>query len=149
MEQMLEGVMESIQNLSQLLSDPEDKRSWSDIARKEEMKVFELKKKVVKWMVEQAEAEDKSSVSGSSRTSVVADIAEDGLRVLTSQQTFQRTANRIPIDQLKKDFERAMVRLGHQITLVEDLLKASDTGMMNHEIQSLDRTYDDMIAIYK
>ena len=146
MEQLLEGVMKSVQNLSQLLADTESKKWWSDVARKEEMKVFELKKTVVKWMVEQAEAEDKSSISESSRTSTIADIAEDGLRVVTSQQAFQRTANRIPIDQLKKDFERTMVRLSHQITLVEDLLKASDTGMMNHEIQSLDRSYDDMIA---
>lgn len=118
----------------------------------EDAKVFELKKEVVKWMVLQAEVDKSSYVSGSSRTSIIMDVGDNGPRNFnTEQEIFHRIADRIPTrneneDQLKRDLERTMGRLSNQRTLVEDLLESTDTDMMNHEIQALDKAYDDMIA---
>ena len=107
--------------------------------KKEDVEILQLKQKAVTMMTEgnaqienvneKVKANDQELVSHSK-----------------SSFTLWRKEESLSEDHLKKEVNRLGKRLENQKCLVNGLLKSNDTEIMNREVQTLDRVYDELIA---
>ena len=111
----------------------------------EEQRVFEVKKEAVKWMITQAEADDRSQVSRSSRQTILSDhSARFGNRKGREGKKYTEAQRK---DQLWEELGKLRVNLDAQKARCKDLVLAKDIGLLRQAMENLEETYKDATEI--
>ena len=156
MEQIHENLAATANRLSEIIPFEAAKSLSAKIAI-EDAKMFETKKLVVKWMSVQAEDDDKSILSSSSRQTVLSDMSYNSanrkmkatvLKVGRKENIQEKEEKEKSEPQLKKQLRdklfKLRLKLENQKSLFKDLVKSNDTGMLGREMQKLQETYRSM-----
>ena len=111
----------------------------------EEQRVFEVKKEAVKWMITQAEADDRSQVSRSSRQTILSDhSARFGNRKGREGKKYTEAQRK---DQLWEELGKLRVNLDAQKARCKELVLAKDIGLLRQAMENLEETYKDATEI--
>ena len=95
------------------------------------------------WMIRNVD--DGGQVAIENSDHVEADSGESASRV-AKQKSRMEERKKGKEDNLKTEVMKIKERLGRQKEIINDLLKANDSEMVNRELESLDKIYDDLVA---
>ena len=146
-------------SLRELLPGMEAKKIMEKVEQ-EDAEIHQIKRSMVKLMAsgnnsENLDAVDKAPISerDDKECQLVYDrnkpIDGEGMieTVGLQEDDFAVTFSREHVnEQLREEVRRIGARLGNQQSLVRDLLKSTDSDMMNREVMNLDKVYDDYVA---
>ena len=134
----LEDLHKEIKNNTLALNELLPKGEAEEMAEKletEEAVIFSIKKDMVKQMTTERRASEPDSQEA----------GESG-DTKGSEEKVEIKSAKPDEDKLKGEVSRIQGRLENQLSLVEDLLLSADQNMMNRELQTLDRVYDDFVS---
>ena len=155
MEKLYEHTLIAMEKLTKHVPTNEVKSLSKDMIE-ENTQHAKMKKQVVRWMIQQDETDSKSVTSYGSKQTSLSDISNytwkgrDTEKQVNLDTKVNCQGNNGTKNQLEKDVKdqltRSKSRLENQKDLITKLLNSTERKMLDHELQNLDKKYDDFVA---